>query len=216
MTLQKTSPQKQANWWQVALAWPLGCLLMVGAISLAITGCHSYASHKARMSVVPVGLEVEGIIYRSEKSWGLPFLALPGDNETGVIVYELSDTTSERILNSGYQLVQRFGKQGDDAWTLDDPRRRGLYSTWNETPTTHNARGRNLITEAALIDEDDKAPMRIGSFLSRYGFEIPVRTDIIQKADDGLSKPNSYYSYGRSGMFRIIPRHQMAVYAYAG
>ena len=49
------------------------------------------------LSFVPDGLSVSTILYVEEESWGFG----PGGNETGLIVYELPDSTAKEIQKAG-------------------------------------------------------------------------------------------------------------------
>jgi membrane protease YdiL (CAAX protease family) len=51
---------------------------------------------------VPAPLDVAEIEYRQEELWGLGFM--PGDNETGLVIYRLSDKSAEWARSKGNQL----------------------------------------------------------------------------------------------------------------
>jgi hypothetical protein len=142
-----------------------------------------------RLSHVPEGLGVSTVLYAHEQSWGSPFLPLPGDNETGVIVYELPEATAREIEKDGIEYLRRNAAH-DQRW-------RGLFLEWHATPIAE----RNWT---------------LSSFLHKYGFPIDVDADVERSIDEAVVRPGSYYAYGRSGLLMLIPAKRRAVFAYAG
>jgi hypothetical protein len=99
-------------------------------------GGFKLAAHRFDMNRIPADLEVQRIIYSKQERWGTPLLALPGDNETGLLVYGIPVSVREdyrgrrRILqrpreprppldNGG-----RFSPTRDSASTTPPDRRR--------------------------------------------------------------------------------------------
>ena len=42
------------------------------------------------------------------------------------------------------------------------------------------------------------------TFLSLYGFEIPLAKGVVAEADDAIAKSGSFYAYGRGGSVTIV------------
>jgi hypothetical protein len=137
---------------------------------------------------MPADLEVTGILSSNEENWGSALLPLPGDNETGIFLYGLSDTIANRITAEGLDffhrpenIERRVGKQR-------------THSEWHETPMG----------------------VKLSDYLNKYGFGIRVDPFVEALVDDAISKPGSFYSYGRTGLVVVIPKAKRAIFAYAG
>lgn len=148
------------------------------------------------LALAPCGMELSGIAYRKTETWGSPLLSLPGDNETGVIVYELPESTVAAIETQGVAYLEGL------TCNLQRSRHRGRFNDWRPTPVVPDSRWDDQVTTA--------------SFLNRYGFGIPIRTDIEAMIDKAISTSGALYAYGRSGFMLIIPEERRAVYMYAG
>ncbi len=166
----------------------VGCLLPIVAIVATFYGMFKFSEHKQEMNYMPADLEVTGILYSNQQNSGSVLLPLPGDNETGILVYGLSDAVANRIVDEGLDFFHR---------PENIERRIGMqrtHSEWHETPM-----GRTL-----------------SDYLNQFGFGIEVNPSVQALADDAISKPGSFYSNGRIGVVIIIPRAKRAIFAYAG
>jgi hypothetical protein len=169
-------------------AFVFGCVLPIIVIVAASYGAFKIREHKFEMDFVPSDLEVTGILYSNEKNWGSVLLPLPGDNETGIFLYDLPDAIANRIADEGLNFFHH---------PENVERRVGMqrtYSEWYETPMGK----------------------KISDCLNQYGFGIEIDPTIEALVDDAISKPGSFYSYGRNGLVIVIPRVKRAVFAYAG
>lgn len=191
-----------------------GCLLFVVLLFLVVAGCFRFSEYRRQYARVPMGLDVAGISYSKEESWGI---GMPGDNETGIIVYRLDDKVAKVLETGGLKAINELGKQGSDAWTMDDARRKRLYDEWIATPYT--------LRECASVRQGDDWVVdaktcryfpTLGAYLDRYGFGIEVDQTVRRDVDKALSTSGSYYSHSRSGIFLIAPSLQKAVFFYAG
>jgi hypothetical protein len=148
-----------------------------------------------RLSYVPEGLNVSTVLYANEQSWGSPALALPGDNETGVIVYELPRSTARKIESAGIEYLEKLPGSHDD---------------WKRTPVSELEWVKEPISGAILLDP------ALGIFLNRYGFGIDVNSDVEKLIDDAVTQPGSYYARGRIGTLIVIPAKRRVAFVYAG
>ena len=176
-------------------------VLGFGAVVIVVFyGLFTTIAHYNRMSYLPADIKAAGILYSKEENWGSILLALPGDNETGVVMYSLSDAQADEINSEGLKFFylsenveQRIGYKQQS------------FSQWYETP---------------LADNDHRwafTPGRkIANYLGKYGFGIDIDPSIVALVDDAISKPGSFYSYGRVGLVIIIPKAKRALVAYAG
>ncbi len=174
----------------------LGCLLPLFLIVSVPFAAYKFAVHRLEMNRVPADLEVQRILYEKQENWGSPLLPLPGDNETGLVLYEMPAAVADKIAAEGVSFFdrpenreRRFGRQTD-------------HASWRETPvpTTWSSRGPS-----------------IGAYLDRYGFGIEIEPAIVAMIDDALRKPGSFYAIGRGGsVVIVIPAQRRVVYAYAG
>jgi hypothetical protein len=166
----------------------LGCLLPTAAVIGLGYGAFEISEHRSRMNLMPADLDVTGIVYSEEKNWGSALLPLPGDNETGFLIYSLSDAIANTIAMEGLGFFRRSDN-------ID--RRIGMqrtFTNWNETPLGNT----------------------ISGYLNHFGFGIRIDRAVEAAVDDAISKPGSFYCYGRYGLVIVIPQAKRAIFAYAG
>lgn len=176
-------------------ALALACALLLPPLALAAGVQLKLRS--AYLAVVPWQLDVHDIAYRKEQRWGLPLLALPGDNETGIRVFPLPPRAAQALRQHGIGYLRGLP---DMPLRLDDPRTRGRYEPWHETPLDENAR--RHVTRHCARDE--------GSFC------ISVDARVWGAVQQAISTPGSYYAIGRSGVIVIDPARQRVIYMYNG
>lgn len=151
------------------------------------------------LSRVPAPLNALWVEYRLEKSWGI---GLPGDNETGFVVYRLTggsaDWARKQGSGLGAALFPNKGAQWHPTPVNDDDPNRGWHG--NHSDKQSNA-GRPTILK----------------YLDQYGFSIPVEKGRDAEANDAIQHPGSFYSYGRGGSVTIVdPKRGKVYFAYAG
>ena len=177
----------------------LGCLGIIVGFVLVIVVAYKLAEHHHVMKRMPADLEVSGIIYSTEQSWGI---GLPGDNETGIVVYGLPEAIAQRISTEG---VAFFNRPENVERRVDMQR---THETWLETPLAPDKNWTTRDTQPGRITIDD--------YLDKYGFGIPIDKGVAAMVDEALSAPGSFYSYGRTGLVIVIPKARKAIYVYAG
>jgi hypothetical protein len=103
----------------------LGCLPYVILLVLVPYGGYRAIEHSRIMNLAPADLDVSGIIYSKEESYGL---IGPGVNETGLIVYSLPEQIAQKIAAQGVEFFnlpknigRRFGSQTSHAAWLETP-----------------------------------------------------------------------------------------------
>lgn len=175
----------------------LGGLLCLSSPYLAFK---VYELH-ALYARVPEPLKVASVDYRLEESWGI---GGPGDNETGFVVYSLTDDSAAWARTKGAQLGS----------ALDDPKTH--YADWLPTPVDIE------VSQARWIDADAPGNMQttkptIGAYLDAYGFSIPVDREYRDQMDHVIQNPGSIYTYGRGGSITVVdPARGKVYFAYAG
>ena len=173
----------------------LSVLLMV---SLGIVLAWKLVMRSHHLSFVPDALGVDDIDYVEEQSWGIPLLGLPGDNETGIIVYELPGDAAETLAKEGLHYLQNLPanprSRGRD-W-------RGSYNRWQTTPFDDAARVR-MTWAYTDIPRD-------------CGFCIRIDPGVWAEVKRIVSAPGSYYAFGRIGVIVVSPRQRKVVYMYNG
>ncbi len=158
-----------------------------------------------RLSYVPESLSVSKVLYAKEELGGFG----PGGNETGVIVYELPDRVAEQIKKTGINYFTGLPpKAGNDHdW-------HGRYNKWQQTPIRGNpdwldkAVGQNSASTTSTP--------QLANYLSKYGFGIAINANLERDINTAISKPGSYFAYGRIGVLIVIPDLRRVVYAYDG
>lgn len=173
----------------------LACMILLPALGLLI-GFNLW-TRSFYLSVVPWQLDVSSIEYRKEERWGLPFFSLPGDNETGIRIYELPEAATLKLKEQGIAYLQNLP---DIPLRPNDRRTRGRYSNWQETPL--NERARRDVTNHCDNSE--------GAFC------IKVDEDVWTQTQQILDMPGSYYAVGRTGVIVIDPERRRVIYMYNG
>ncbi len=144
---------------------------------------------------VPSPLHVAWIEYRLEDSFG--GIGLPGDNETGFVVYRLTEASAEWARSKGPQLGEVL-PGGADRWHATPIDASGWHHYDSET-------------------DKHSHPAAISEYLDKYGFSIPIGKGRDDEANRAIRSPGSFYSYGRGGSVTIIdPTRGKVYFAYAG
>ncbi|MBY3179914.1 hypothetical protein HFO60_04535 [Rhizobium leguminosarum] len=157
---------------------------------------------------VPKPLEVAEIEYRLEESWGVGFM--PGDNETGFVVYRLTDDSADWARKQGSQLGNMLeGAKG--AWRetpVDDRSDETAIRQWH-----HYDRDPDMMA----VERPKHHPPTIFEYLEKYGFTISIEQGRDHEANQSILSSGSFYSYGEGGSVTIIdPGRGKVYFAYAG
>jgi hypothetical protein len=160
---------------------------------------------KALLARVPKPLQVASVEYRLEESWGLGFM--PGDNETGFVVYRLTDASSEWARRQGPSLGKML-PGGAANWRptpVDDIGDQKLWHPYDDDP------------QMMSHGRPKQHPPTIFEYLEKYGFTIPIEEGRDDEADRAIQAEGSFYSYGKGLSVTIIdPIHGKVYFAYAG
>ncbi|WP_313618320.1 hypothetical protein [Agrobacterium sp.] len=151
---------------------------------------------------VPAPLDVAEIEYRQEELWGVGFM--PGDNETGLVVYRLTDESAEWARSKGNQLPQSL---------------LGEQQAWAQTPVADkdDEWGFDETYDPATGRTRDRYPPDISGFLGKYGFDIVIEDALQSEVNKVIQSPGSFYSYGSGGSVTIVdPANGKVYFAYAG
>lgn len=148
---------------------------------------------------VPTPLHVSWIEYRLEHSFG--GIGLPGDKETGFIVYRLTERSAQWARSKGPALSEALPGESEN-WHSTPVDDKGEQSRWHH-----------------YDDEPIRAnhPATIAEYLDRYGFPIPIEKGRDDEANRAIREPGSFYSYGPGGSLTIIdPAKGKVYFTYAG
>lgn len=183
-------------------------LFIAGAMVLTILLLYfKYKSFEEEfhLSMVPDGLSVSKVLYVNESTFGFG----PGGNETGLIVYELSDKVAAEVQKNGVAYFANMppNKGENRDW-------RGKYVHWNGTPIFQENESEN--TNQYKNTPSLRSAMKISNYLDQYGFGLEIDPSIEKQVDEALSKSVSYVGYGRIGMLIVAPEIKKVFYAYAG
>ena len=180
--------KKQARW---------GSLLIILAMIAIPYLLFKFEVWRHYISQIPADLKVFSIDYMAYESWGF---GGPGDNETGLILYEMPLETANAMRLAG------------KAFLLDPENialRKGRqlsFVEWRETPVkTH---GRQPLLPGRQFT--------IAGYLNRYGFGIEIDPAVEETIDRIASSPDSYYSFGRVGLVIVAPAERKVIFTYAG
>ncbi|PDT15541.1 hypothetical protein CO670_17365 [Rhizobium sp. J15] len=135
---------------------------------------------------------------------------MPGDNETGFVVYRLTDESADWARKQGNRLGDMLG---------------GAKEPWRQTPVDDSSDERaTSLWHPYDRDADMMAaglplrhPPTIFEYLEKYGFTIPIEKGRDQEADQAIQSGGSFYSYGKGGSVTIVdPGRGKVYFAYAG
>lgn len=175
-------------------------LIRFGALAL-IALCASFLNHHLQtrhwLSFVPKELGVRHVLYTKVQSWGFG----PGGNETGVVVYALPESISQKIQQNG--ISQILGLPVAENTNESGPG----HSRWQATPLKLEGLDENLNT---IMSE------QISHFLNRYGFGVEIDPEIEQQINRSISQSGSFAALGRNGVLIVSPALGRAFYVFNG
>ena len=183
----------------VTLRRARGCLAAaLLAVLLGFAGCTGIG-YFWRQGHVPHGVRAPIILYAAERNFGFG----PGGNETGLIVYRMTDQSARAVAKGGtaYLIAHSLPTDRDD---------RASYIDWRPTPIIRDDRW-------STPEPGEPSAVSLSAYLNRYGFEIPVKARVAAEVDRLMRSPGAYYAYGGGGSLVIVaPRTKRVVLAYAG
>lgn len=148
--------------------------------------------------LAPCGLGVTKVLYVEEQLFGSGFL--PGDNETGVIAFQLPEDVSARLREGGVNYLKTLSCPP----TTNSIKAKGQYYGWRETPIVNDQRWRVDGVELAL-------------YLDKYGFSIPIDKVVEAEINKAIQNPGSFYAYSNAGgVILLVPSSGKAYFFYAG
>lgn len=181
-----------------------GLIVAVGLAAIAFPFVANKVGERNHLlGRVPEPLEVAEIEYRLEELFGVGFM--PGDNETGFVVYRLTDQSASWAREQGSRLGEKLS---------------GAEGTWRATPVD------DRIDEWHPYDDEPgmmavelpaRHPPNLEEYLEKYGFSIPIEKGRTDEANKAIQSGGSFYSYGAGGSVTIIdPARGKVYFAYAG
>lgn len=179
-------------------------VLMLAAAVAAFYVVDYFMDRRHVLARVPEPLEVETVEYRLEQAWGLGFM--PGDNETGFVVYRLTAPSAEWATAQGQNLRDQLSG-GAEKWR-PTPVDESEVDAWH-----HYDHDPGMMTET----RPDKHRTTISEFLEKYGFTIAIEQGRDAEANHAITSEGSFYSYGRGGSVTIVdPARGKVYFTYAG
>ncbi|OCP01760.1 MULTISPECIES: hypothetical protein [unclassified Ensifer] len=160
------------------------------------------------LSRVPEPLEVAEIEYRLEELFGVGFM--PGDNETGFVVYRLTEDSADWARKQGSRLGDRLpGAKGVwRATPVEDRSDEATVSLW------HHYDDRPQMMDA---ERPERHLASLEEYLEKYGFSIPIEKGRTDEANKAIQSGGSFYSYGKGGSVTVVdPARGKVYFAYAG
>ncbi|QGY01881.1 hypothetical protein MMSR116_08315 [Methylobacterium mesophilicum SR1.6/6] len=201
-----------------ALGASIVCILwgwIIWAVAIAPAATHSLWRQDYPTPHVPSPLVAASVEYRLENAWGLAkdtwgFLGSPGDNETGFIIYRLTDASALWARKQGSRLGEMLAPMSGE-WRRTPVEDRGggnAIRTWH--PYDHDP-------QMMSVRRPEQHPPSINEFLEKYGFTIPIEKERTDEVDQAIQSEGSFYSFGRGGSVTIIdPTRGKVYFAYAG
>lgn len=164
--------------------------------------CH-YSERSRQLSYIPDAMGVSRVLYAEEDDFGS--IGLPGDNETGIILYEMPDAVAKALSSNAQKYLNDISEPAGGDW-------RGKFENWHETPVIFDEqwpRGGKYEGRWQWVSPG------IGDYMGRY-FAMPFDASVERLVNDAIFKPGSYYAYGRIGLIILIPSMQRVVFVYSG
>lgn len=164
------------------------------SLVIALFAFYEFSIYQFHLGFLPDGMNVWKQIYAKEKAWGI---GMPGDNETGLIMFELPNSASKNVMKDGINFLK----------TLHPGNK--CSNEWQETPQLTNTDWFNNESNAGIPN--------VEHYLNRYGFGIPFDGAIIHDINQSIAMSGSYVSYCRGGGAVIVmPKINRIAFAYSG
>lgn len=188
------NPGRNGNWAKHLSLLQKGLLL----IAASYFACKVW-EYRLVLARVPYPLHAYWVDYRNEVSGGM---GLPGDNETGLVVYRLTPGST------------KWAK--DNAATLDDLLPGGTMD-WRKTPVDDRADGGLRWHRHGNDQSNPGHTADIEEYLGQYGFGIQIDRSQVDAVNRAIRSPGSFYEYGPGGSITIVdPANGKVYFAYAG
>ncbi len=129
-------------------------------------------------------------------------LGMPGDNETGFVVYKLTPDSVDWLRHASLPLALSV-KPGDD---------------WRSTPVDA-IRGEHPWHpyDGTKMGYDKPHRTSVAEYLDQWGYEVSIDSGWLERANWLINSPGSFYRYGRGGSMTLVdPRHGRVYFFYAG
>jgi hypothetical protein len=149
-------------------------LLVIGIPYVAVKRFNRQHEREVLLARVPEPLKVASVDYRLEESWGLGFM--PGDNETGFVVYSLTEESSAWARSKGSRLGEML-PGGAAKWHPTPVGNAGDHRQWHNydhDPSMMTAR------------RAPQHPPTVWEYLEKYGFIIPIEPGKDAEADQAI------------------------------
>ncbi len=158
-----------------------------------------------RLRYVPTGLGVDKILYGNEDSIGLG----PGASEAEFVMYELPTNVAEKIETNGIGFLGPMPEIADSNNVAH-----ASYEDWQKTPILSDTKWADKGCNDQPISASPATP-KIVNFLCNY-FDSSIDKSIEKEVDGVVSKPGSFYAYGRCGILIVSPEIRRVFYVHNG
>jgi hypothetical protein len=148
-------------------------------------------------SRIPEPLHASKVVFEVEENLGFG----PGGNETGFVVYELKNKSTQWLQDQGQALGGSLP---------------GGNAVWFQTPIIDSEATEPWFVTDTAMDTTSEVPT-IANYLNRYGFSISIDAQIENELNQSLRKKGCWYSYGRGGSVTVVnPTLGRVYFAYSG
>lgn len=162
------------------------------------------------LSFVPRRMNVWWVRHAAEESWGS--LGLPGDNEIGIIVYDMPERLRQDLQSDGLAWLSKL--------PIDRTGDRADFGDWRLTPIpttlhwTDPAQCPPATTDRYRIVYPNGCPSITG-FLGGYGLPASFDPEVERMVNEALALPGTFYAFDQIGILILIPARQRIVYVYS-
>jgi hypothetical protein len=156
---------------------------------------------------VPEPLQVAAIEYRLEESYGMGFM--PGDNEAGLVIYRLTDASTQWARNQG----DRLDRMLEDA-----------KGTWRTTPVDDRGDEKDAYTwhsgDLDALEHTAENTIRhfpnIREYFGKYGSDISIEEERTREIDEAIQSGGSVYRYIGDSITVVDPKNGKVYFFYSG
>lgn len=176
-----------------ALLPAAGIIILLGWASFALFSAHFYRNQ------MPEHVGIGRVVYNNVKTFGFG----PGGNETGLIIFTMSDRAAKALETD----PERFLASA----SVPRAERCGSFGEWAITPYTPERDSGAAVVPARL-----DGPATIEEILNRYGFGIRLPPAHSHMLNEALAKRGSYLAESKCGRVFLMPAERRAALIIVG
>ena len=186
----------------------LGCLGVILLLPIMLLGYWTISERNLARERIPENVVVERQLYNVTKSFGM---GLPGDAETGVVLFELEAANSERLQ----ELLEKAATP-DAIGEIIGNSRRFQYRGWQRTPFDAELAGAPW-SKRQTIGQSVSLARLLAREEPEGAYSIEIDEGVKRRIDDIAGSPGAIYATGRGSTIIVVaPRERLLIFGFAG